>query len=89
MPRINVCDRSFAWSGFGFAPNFGYRAYVIFLEQGAIACIAALSIRNSFSAIALRLFTFGENIFVSLWRDIAEYDYQASRGQEIAYSQSS
>lgn len=33
--------------------------YVIVLEQGAIASIAALSIRNSFPDAALRLFTFG------------------------------
>lgn len=34
--------------------------YVIVLEQGAIACIAALSIRNTFPDAALRLFTFGD-----------------------------
>ncbi|KAG2074105.1 alpha/beta-hydrolase [Suillus decipiens] len=37
-----------------------YTTYVIVLEQGAIACIAALSIRNTFPNAALRLFTFGQ-----------------------------
>ncbi|KAG1765379.1 Alpha/Beta hydrolase protein [Suillus placidus] len=37
-----------------------HTTYVIVLEQGAIACIAALSIRNSFPDVGLRLFTFGQ-----------------------------